>query len=208
VIDLKQSVQEQIEETSLQFFSEQGFNETSTSEIALKAGVSEASIFRIYKTKHDLYMHVLTKYGTKANLNTNLIFTKITFEDINYDLEVIVEHFIKFYFDNIHITRIYISNAIQFNEIMGFNFLIFPQLKEFLEKYFEEMASRSLIDSSIGPELTKLITASILQDIVILTTFEKLESLNDATEKKLRDKWKEIIKELGMLFDWHAVKTT
>lgn len=205
---MKQSVQEQIEEASLQFFSEQGFNETSTSEIASKAGVSEASIFRIYKTKHDLYMHVLTKYGNQANLNTNLIFTNITFENLDYDLEIIVEHFIKFYFDNIHITRIYISNAIQFNEIMGFNFLIFPQLREFLEKYFEEMASRGLIDGSIGPELTKLITASILQDIVILTTFEKFESLNDATEKKLRDKWKEIIKELGLLFGWHAVKNS
>lgn len=205
---MKQSVQEQIEETSLQFFSEQGFNETSTSEIASKAGVSEASIFRIYKTKHDLYMHVLTKYGNQANLNTNLIFTNITFENLDYDLEIIVEHFIKFYFDNIHITRIYISNAIQFNEIMGFNFLIFPQLREFLEKYFEEMASRGLIDGSIGPELTKLITASILQDIVILTTFEKLESLNDATDKKLRDKWKEIIKELGLLFGWHDVKNS
>lgn len=202
---MKQSVQEQIEETSLQFFSEQGFNETSTSEIALKAGVSEASIFRIYKTKHDLYMHVLTKYGNQANLNTNLIFTKITFEDLDYDLEIIVEHFIKFYFDNIHITRIYISNAIQFNEIMGFNFLIFPQLREFLEKYFEEMASRGLIDGSFGPELTKLITASILQDIIILTTFEKLEVLNDASEKKLSDKWKKIIKELGMLFGWHTM---
>lgn len=204
---MKQSIQEQIEETSLQFFSEQGFNETSTLEIALKAGVSEASIFRIYKTKHDLYMHVLTKYGNQAILNTNLIFAKITFETLDYDLEIIVEHFIKFYFDNIHITRIYISNAIQFSEIMGFNFLIFPKLREFLEKYFEEMASRGLIEGSIGPELTKLITASILQDIIILTTFEKLEILNEATEKKLSDKWKKIIKELGMLFGWHAVNS-
>ncbi|MGB4588647.1 MAG: TetR/AcrR family transcriptional regulator [Clostridiaceae bacterium] len=203
---MKQSIQEQIEETSLQYFSEQGFNETSTSEIALKAGVSEASIFRIYKTKHDLYMHVLTKYGNQANLNTNLIFTKITFEDLEYDLEIIVEYFIKFYFDNIHITRIYISNAIQFNEIMGFNFLIYPQLRDFLEKYFEEMSSRGLVDGSSGPELTKLITASVLQDIIILTTFEKLEVLNEATEEKLREKWKKIIKELGMLFGWHSVE--
>jgi len=202
---LKQSIQEQIEETSLQFFSEQGFNETSTSEIALKAGVSEASIFRIYKTKHDLYMHVLTKYGNQANLNTNLIFTKITFEDLDYDLGIIVENFIRFYFDNIHITRIYISNAIQFSEIMGFNFLIFPQLKEFMEKYFEEMASRGLIDGSMGPDLTKLITASILQDIIILTTFEKLEVLNDATEQKLSTKWNKIIIELGILFGWRKV---
>jgi len=202
---LKQSVQEQIEETSLQFFSEQGFNETSTSEIALRAGVSEASIFRIYKTKHDLYMHVLTKYGNQANLNTNLIFTKITFEDLDYDLGIIVENFIRFYFDNIHITRIYISNAIQFSEIMGFNFLIFPQLREFMEKYFEEMASRGLIDGSMGPELTKLITASILQDIIILTTFEKLEVLNDSTEQKLSAKWNKIIIELGILFGWRKV---
>ena len=150
-------------------------------------------------------MHVLTKYGNQANLNTNLIFTKITFEDLDYDLGIIVEHFIRFYFDNIHITRIYISNAIQFSEIMGFNFLIFPQLREFMEKYFEEMASRGLIDGSMGPELTKLITASILQDIIILTTFEKLEVLNDSTEQKLSAKWNKIIIELGILFGWRKV---
>ncbi len=200
---MEQSVQELIELTALKFFSQQGFNETSTAEIAFNAGVSEASIFRIYKTKRDLYLQVLTKYSNQAHLNTNLILTKITFEDLEFDLGVIVENFIKFYFDNIHITRIYMSNAIQFKDIMNDHFIIFPQLRDFLGKYLDEMDSRGLVNKSSLKELPELITASILQDILFLTTFEKVEALDSETEEKLKVKWTGIISELGILFDWH-----
>ncbi len=197
------SIQEMIEETALKFFSQQGFNETSTAEIAQNAGVSEASIFRIYKTKRDLYLHVLTKYSNTAILNTNLILTKITFENVEVDLGIIVEYFIKFYFDNIHITRIFMSNAIQFKDIMSDHFIIFPQLREFLGKYLDEMGSRGLVNGANLKELPDLITASILQDILFLTTFEKLEALDPKTEEVLAVKWKEIIHELGIIFAWH-----
>ncbi len=197
------TVQELIELTALKFFSLQGFNETSTAEIAANAGVSEASIFRIYKTKKDLYQQVLSKYSSQAQLNTNLILSKITFENLEFDLEIIVQNFIKFYFDNIHITRIFISNAIQFKDIMNDHFIIFPQLRDFLRKYLDEMDSRGLVNKVSLNELPDLITATILQDVLFLTTFEKLEMLDTQTEETLAVKWKGIILELGILFDWH-----
>lgn len=200
---MKLSLQEKIEEISLLSFSRQGFNETSTSEIAKSARVSETSIFRIFKTKQDLYIHVLEKYGSKANLDYNLIFSNITFDDINLDLKVIVDYYFKFYFDNIHITRIYISNAIQFQELLGFNYLIFPQLRDFMEKYFKEMSTRGFIHEKASIQLTDLITSSILQDVALLTTFEKLEQLDNETKTKLDQKWNKTIIELGKIYGWN-----
>jgi len=49
----------QLIDTAMQLFSEQGFDGTSTREIADAAGVNEAIIFRHFKTKEDLYWAVL-----------------------------------------------------------------------------------------------------------------------------------------------------
>jgi len=49
----------QLIDIAMKLFSEQGFDGTSTREIAQAAGVNEAIIFRHFKTKEDLYWAVL-----------------------------------------------------------------------------------------------------------------------------------------------------
>lgn len=46
-------------DAALEMFADQGYAGTATSEIAKKAGVSEAAIFRHYKTKKDLLIGVV-----------------------------------------------------------------------------------------------------------------------------------------------------
>jgi AcrR family transcriptional regulator len=46
-------------DAALEMFAEQGYAGTSTSEIARRAGVSEAAIFRHYRTKKDLLLGVV-----------------------------------------------------------------------------------------------------------------------------------------------------
>ncbi|MCC7069726.1 MAG: TetR/AcrR family transcriptional regulator [Deltaproteobacteria bacterium] len=46
-------------DAALEMFAEQGYAGTATAEIARKAGVSEAAIFRHYKTKKDLLIGVV-----------------------------------------------------------------------------------------------------------------------------------------------------
>ncbi|WP_439646516.1 TetR/AcrR family transcriptional regulator [Paucilactobacillus hokkaidonensis] len=43
----------------LELFAQQGFNGTSTAQIADKAGVSQATIFKYFKTKQDLLLSIL-----------------------------------------------------------------------------------------------------------------------------------------------------
>lgn len=193
---MRRSLQDQIEEAALLLFSRQGFNETSTFEIAKAANVSEATIFRMFKTKHDLYINVLDKYGRKAELSYNSIFHRLSFDDLESDLKVIVESFYRFYFENIHITRIYISNAIQFSEIKGFNYLAYPQLREFLEGYLKEMSIRGKVSEEFLSRISDLVMSFMVRDVAFLTTFSKLEVLDDKTLSQLGEKWQ---KRLGLL---------
>ena len=49
----------QLIETALDFFSRKGFEGTTTKEIAIAAGVSEAMLFKHYATKHELYSAII-----------------------------------------------------------------------------------------------------------------------------------------------------
>lgn len=51
--------QRRILETSLEMFAEKGYNGVSTSEIAAKAGVAEATIFKHFKTKKGLFLSIV-----------------------------------------------------------------------------------------------------------------------------------------------------
>lgn len=54
--------QQKIVEASIKIFAEKGFANTSTSEIANKAGVAEATIFRHYGTKDNLLLSVILPF--------------------------------------------------------------------------------------------------------------------------------------------------
>lgn len=53
-------------EAAIEIFSEKGYSNSSTSEIAKKAGVAEGTIFRHYKTKKELLLAIVTPTLTKV----------------------------------------------------------------------------------------------------------------------------------------------
>lgn len=57
--------QRKVIEATIDTFAQKGFAATSTSEIAKKAGVSEGTIYRHYKTKKDLLMSIITPTITR-----------------------------------------------------------------------------------------------------------------------------------------------
>ncbi|OEF97483.1 TetR/AcrR family transcriptional regulator [Desulfuribacillus alkaliarsenatis] len=55
-----------IVEAAIEIFAEKGYSNTSTNEIAKKAGVAEGTIFRHYKTKKELLLAIVTPTLTKV----------------------------------------------------------------------------------------------------------------------------------------------
>lgn len=66
----------QIVEVAYKLFSKKGFNGTTTKEIAMNAHVSEATIFKHFSKKEDLYKEIITAY-TKDNKRSKDFFSSI-----------------------------------------------------------------------------------------------------------------------------------
>lgn len=60
---------EQILQTAVDLFSQKGFKGTTTKEIAAKAGVSEAMVFRHFATKDELYSAILHNKGCQDGVH-------------------------------------------------------------------------------------------------------------------------------------------
>ena len=56
----------QLIDTAMRLFSRNGFNGTTTREIALAAGVNEAIIFRFFPHKDDLYAAILERKASQS----------------------------------------------------------------------------------------------------------------------------------------------
>jgi AcrR family transcriptional regulator len=68
--------QEKILETALHLFAQEGFDNTSTSKIAMKAGVSEGLIFRHFKNKEGLLEALINEGQDKVKR----VFSDVIFE--------------------------------------------------------------------------------------------------------------------------------
>ena len=63
---------QQLIEIAFRLFSQKGFRGTTTKEIAIAAGVTEAIIFRHFKSKDDLYAAILDYKASEVKLNESL----------------------------------------------------------------------------------------------------------------------------------------
>jgi len=66
---LSNATQQKILETAIKVFSQKGFSGSTTKEIALEAGVSEATIFRYFNTKKDLLLALISPAMVKSVTN-------------------------------------------------------------------------------------------------------------------------------------------
>ena len=56
-------------ETAIKLFAKQGYHGTSTLQIAKEAGVSQATVFKYFKTKEDLLYSIIVPVIPKLFLN-------------------------------------------------------------------------------------------------------------------------------------------
>lgn len=187
---MKLSAKEKIEASALILFSRQGFYETSTLEIAKEAGVSEATIFRLFNNKINLYIETLKYTINKIDINTNHVLSSLSFESVEYDLNILVNYSFENYFKHLHIFRIFISNMIQIPEIREYAFLIFPNLTQLFSDYLNEMYIRNKIKNCDFNDFSNLILSTILKDVIFTTTFSKIENYDSTTRDMILNQWK------------------
>lgn len=182
------TINTKIETKALLSFSLKGFKETSIAEIAKLAKVSEASVFRLYNNKSELYFRTIENAIQNVEFDSNKLWLSLSMEDFQQDLERITMEFYAVYFLQIHLIRIYIANVIQVVELQTTHYLVIPQLAEFLSRYLAEMQGRNLIHIPDADKFMEMYFSGILLDVSFLTTFEKAVALNGQRKKNLEAK--------------------
>jgi AcrR family transcriptional regulator len=80
-------------ESAFEMFAASGYKETSTRKIAMNAGVNEVTIFRLFKTKNNLFREMLNYYANVDYIKGNLKMESSG--DFRADLEVLCRGMLK-----------------------------------------------------------------------------------------------------------------
>src|SRR4051794_32259742 len=107
----------QLIDISMKLFAEQGFDGTSTREIAEAAGVTEAIIFRHFRTKEDLYWAVLADRVERRGRNRRIRELLESGEDFRDVLLAIAETLLDRTADDTAVTRLLFYSALRNREL-------------------------------------------------------------------------------------------
>lgn len=170
-------------EAAVLLFSKKGYQGTSTLEIAQAAGVSQATIFKYFKTKEDLLLALVAP--VLPQLFSNILGNINTIETTEELIHFIVQDRFAFLKENKHIIKILLSEVLT-NETLRNNLLL--RLEEvnkekgvevLLEKIFktkadvnQELTILEIVRSIVAPILAYFWQRFILFDGLTCETEE------------------------------------
>lgn len=135
---------EQLIEIAMKLFSEQGFDGTSTREIADAAGINEALIFRHFRTKEDLFWAVLSDRVERRGRNLRIQELLQSKGDFRNVLVAIAETLLDRTEEDAAVTRLLFYSALRNRELSERFFQTYGQEK------FEMLADRMRIGIRAG----------------------------------------------------------
>ena len=182
----------------MRFFSERGFNGTTTKEIAAAAGVSEAVIYQHFSTREDFYTSVLDE-------NTSRVFSRRwldslkEFADKNADEKLFLaigEKILEFS-EQTHLVRLVLYSALERHELArAFRIRqllpVFELLREYIEKRQNEGVFQAInADPAARGFIGMLTHHAVVGNLFQCTTFhiserEIIENLTRLTLSGLR----------------------
>jgi AcrR family transcriptional regulator len=119
----------QLLEIAMKLFSEQGFDGTSTREIAQAAGVNEALIFRHFRTKEDLFWAVLSDRVERRGRNRRMRELVQSHGNFREVLVAIAETLLDRTEDDAAVTRLLFYSALRNRELSNRFFQTYGQEK-------------------------------------------------------------------------------
>jgi AcrR family transcriptional regulator len=132
----------QLIDIAMKLFSKQGFDGTSTREIAKAAGISEAIIFRHFKTKEELYWAVLADRDESSGRNRRIREVLTSGDDFYEILVSIAKTLLDRTADDASFTRLLFYSVLRNRELSGRFFRTyahenFELLSDFIRKGIE-----------------------------------------------------------------------
>ncbi|UOQ43747.1 TetR/AcrR family transcriptional regulator [Halobacillus salinarum] len=142
-VNKKQDTSEKIMIAAIDLIAERGYNGVSTEEIAKKAGFSEKTLFRHFKSKQNLLEAAFHRYHYGVEMRE--LFSKELVWDLHIDLIMICQNYHRIMYENRKLVQI---SSRERDNLPGFQEETHKhpqQLKEFLTEYFKEMYNNGKI---------------------------------------------------------------
>jgi AcrR family transcriptional regulator len=117
----------QLIDIAMKLFSEQGFDGTSTRQIAEAAGINESIIFRHFRTKEDLFWAVLSDHVERRGRNRRMREVIESQRDFRQLLIAIAEDLLNRTSDDTAVTRLLFFSALRNNELTDRFFRTYAQ---------------------------------------------------------------------------------
>ncbi len=148
-------------ESAIKLFAKQGYNGTSTLQIAKEAGVSQATVFKYFKTKEDLLYSIIVPVIPK--LFSSFLGRVKKANSVQELISYVVRDRFEFLEENRNTVRIVFSELLTNEELK-------KQLLFSISKIFEEFDIADLLKKykKINPEINEnLTTAEIIRSFAI-----------------------------------------
>lgn len=97
-------------ESALKEISRKGFSDATIRQIAQNAKVTALTIFRHFSDKENLFASVIKTYS-HVTVDEEAIKEKLTYYDIQMDLDTLSQEYFKIIFDHLDILRIFINEG-------------------------------------------------------------------------------------------------
>lgn len=176
--------------TAIELFASQGFDGTSTLQIAAQAGVSQATIFKYFKTKEDLLLAILEPVIPK--IKDEFFSNPLAYEKLQEAVHFLVQDRWTFIKANAPLLKILMQQFLT-NQNFKMEFLKNFQGLEDLEvlqkiklsdpNFRKDLPLASLIRRMVGPLLTYFYQTQVLG----LVSQEEARDLADIEEEILRN---------------------
>ncbi len=176
--------------TAIELFASQGFDGTSTLQIAAQAGVSQATIFKYFKTKEDLLLAILEPVIPK--IKDEFFSNLLAYEKLQEAVHFLVQDRWTFIKANAPLPKILMQQFLT-NQNFKMEFLKNFQGLEDLEvlqkiklsdpNFRKDLPLASLIRRMVGPLLTYFYQTQVLG----LVSQEEARDLADIEEEILRN---------------------
>jgi AcrR family transcriptional regulator len=161
----------QIDDAAIALFSEKGFANTSTKEIAAKANVAEGTIFKHYKTKDNLLLNILLKFikvlipVMKKDIAKKL--SAQAFESVDDFIRYFIKNRIAFVIANQEILRIFVKELI-YNDSLRQNLMTghFDDIVQLFYDYFDQFKAKGQLRDVPNEVLINKMLKIILADVV------------------------------------------
>ncbi len=167
-------MKEKILNSALQLFCEKGYYNTTTNEIAQRAGVSIGSLYSYFKDKDTIFLEILEKYHEKFDMAKNHVLNDLNLleTDSKSWLRLLIENLIKVHEESKELNR-------ELNVLSYYN----PKVAEILDEQ-----RRKTLQTTIGHfmrlkddvkssdlEATAIVTFDLISATVDRIVFEKNE---------------------------------